>query len=308
MPIPLTNLDDRTYADLMEEMKALIPRYAPEWTDHNESDPGIMLVELFAWITEAMIYRLNRIPDASRIRFLKLLGAPLNEADIPAESLEAADLDELQAQTVKALRKRWRAITAEDFERLVLENRELGIARAKCLPQLNIEAEEPFRSRPGHVTVLVIPHSQANAKRCVSEVYQFLDQRRLITCRHHVVLPGSTPVRIRAEVAGISGMQRHRIRGLVTERLREFFHPLRGGPDREGQGGWPFGRDVHVSEVFQVIEETSGVEHVESMELLTKDESGAWIDSGDHIHVAINNVVAFEPHSHDIRIIETETF
>ncbi len=303
MPIPLPNLDDRTYADLMEEMKALIPRYAPEWTDHNESDPGIMLVELFAWMTEAMIYRLNRIPDASRIRFLKLLGAPLDEAGIPSDALGASDLDELQAQTVKALRKRWRAITAEDFERLVIENRDLGIARAKCLPQLNIEAEEPFRSRPGHVTVLVIPHCQANAHRCVSEVYRFLDQRRLITCRHHVVLPGSTPVRVRAEVAGISGIQRHRIGKLVTQGIGEFFHPLRGGPDREKQGGWPFGRDVHVSEVSHIIEETSGVDHVESIGLLTRDENGAWIDSGNHIHVPINNIVAFESYSDDIRII-----
>lgn len=74
MPIPLPNLDDRTYADLFAEMRALIPRYAPAWTDHNDSDPGIMLLQLFAWLTEGTIYRLNRIPLASELGFLKLLG------------------------------------------------------------------------------------------------------------------------------------------------------------------------------------------------------------------------------------------
>ena len=74
MPIPLPNLDDRRYSDLVEEMQTLLPRYAQEWTDHNVSDPGIMLIELFAWLTEALIYRLNRIPEASVARMVELLG------------------------------------------------------------------------------------------------------------------------------------------------------------------------------------------------------------------------------------------
>ena len=80
MPIQLPNLDDRRYGDLFAEMRALIPRYAPEWTDHNESDPGIMLLELFAWLTEALIYRINRIPGASEVRFLELLGMTMQPA------------------------------------------------------------------------------------------------------------------------------------------------------------------------------------------------------------------------------------
>jgi Baseplate J-like protein len=74
MPIPLPNLDDRRWTDLVEEGRSLIPLYAPEWTDHNASDPGITLLELFAWVSEANIFRLNRIPDRHRRRFLALLG------------------------------------------------------------------------------------------------------------------------------------------------------------------------------------------------------------------------------------------
>ncbi len=75
MAIPLLNLDDRTFQDMMAEVQALIPRHAPAWTNRNLSDPGVTLLELFAWVTEAMLFRINRVPDASRQRFLELLGA-----------------------------------------------------------------------------------------------------------------------------------------------------------------------------------------------------------------------------------------
>lgn len=74
MPLLLPNLDDRSWADLADEGRALIPVYGPEWTDHNASDPGITLVELLAWITETDIFRLNQISDAERLRFLALVG------------------------------------------------------------------------------------------------------------------------------------------------------------------------------------------------------------------------------------------
>lgn len=74
MPIPLPNLDNRRWPDLTEEARALIPLYAPEWTDHNVHDPGITLIELLAWMTEAKLYQINRIPDKYKWKLLKLLG------------------------------------------------------------------------------------------------------------------------------------------------------------------------------------------------------------------------------------------
>jgi hypothetical protein len=85
MTIPLENLDDKTYADLVKESLARIPVYAPQWTDWNESDPGITLIELLAWLTEMQIYSLNRIDDRSRLKFLKLLGVPRPYPPMPAE-------------------------------------------------------------------------------------------------------------------------------------------------------------------------------------------------------------------------------
>ena len=77
------NLDDRTWQNLVDEMRGLIPRYAPRWTDQNPSDLGITLIELFAWLVESLTYRLNRVPEKNYIAFLRLLGITRNPA-VPA--------------------------------------------------------------------------------------------------------------------------------------------------------------------------------------------------------------------------------
>ena len=68
------NLDDRTWQEIVDQARALIPTYAPDWTDHNPSDLGITLIDLFAWLVEGLIYRLNRVPEKSLIEFLNLIG------------------------------------------------------------------------------------------------------------------------------------------------------------------------------------------------------------------------------------------
>ncbi len=74
MPLPLPNLDNRTFADLTLELRSLIPRYDKAWTNHNPSDPGITLIELFAWLAEMLMYRMNRIEKGNYLTFLDLIG------------------------------------------------------------------------------------------------------------------------------------------------------------------------------------------------------------------------------------------
>ena len=74
MSLPVPNLDDRKFQDIVDEAKRLIPSYCPEWTNHNLSDPGIALVELFAWMTEMTLFRLNQVPDVFYTHMLNLLG------------------------------------------------------------------------------------------------------------------------------------------------------------------------------------------------------------------------------------------
>jgi predicted phage baseplate assembly protein len=74
MSLPVPNLDDRTFQDLVDEAKRLIPRYCPEWTNHNLTDPGVALIELFAWMTELALFRLNQVPDAFYTHMLNMIG------------------------------------------------------------------------------------------------------------------------------------------------------------------------------------------------------------------------------------------
>src|SRR5690242_20060924 len=86
MPLPNPILDNRSYQQLRDELVRRIPVYAPEWTDHNASDPGITLIELFAFLGENLLFRFNQIPEATKLAFLKLLQIPLRPA-VPARSL-----------------------------------------------------------------------------------------------------------------------------------------------------------------------------------------------------------------------------
>jgi len=74
MALPAVNLDDRTFQDIVDEAKRLIPRYTPEWTNHNLSDPGVALIELFAWMSEMVLFRVNQVPDRLFVHFLNLVG------------------------------------------------------------------------------------------------------------------------------------------------------------------------------------------------------------------------------------------
>lgn len=77
MALTAPNLDDRRFQNLVDDAKRLVMARCPEWTDHNVSDPGVTLIEAFAYMTDQLIYRLNRVPDKHYIRFLDLIGLRL---------------------------------------------------------------------------------------------------------------------------------------------------------------------------------------------------------------------------------------
>ena len=77
MTLQTPNLDDRKFQDIVSEARSKIPLYCPKWTDYNLSDPGITLIELFAWMVDMLLYRLNRVPDKNYIKFMELIGIHL---------------------------------------------------------------------------------------------------------------------------------------------------------------------------------------------------------------------------------------
>ncbi|MCT4354413.1 putative baseplate assembly protein [Streptomyces sp. Je 1-79] len=77
MALPSPNLDDRRFQQLVDEAKRYVQQRSPEWTDHNVSDPGVTLIETFAYMVDQLLYRLNRVPDKNYSAFLDLLGVQL---------------------------------------------------------------------------------------------------------------------------------------------------------------------------------------------------------------------------------------
>lgn len=83
-------IDDLAYETLLAEAKARIPVHNPDWTNYNDADPGITLLQLFAFMTDSLLYRANLVPERNRRTFLRLLGLRQRSA-VPAEGLVAFD-------------------------------------------------------------------------------------------------------------------------------------------------------------------------------------------------------------------------
>jgi hypothetical protein len=77
MTLPVPRIDDRDYSRILGDALARIPVHTPEWTNFNEADPGVTLLQLFAFMTDSLLYRANLIPERNRLKFLELLGIPL---------------------------------------------------------------------------------------------------------------------------------------------------------------------------------------------------------------------------------------
>lgn len=77
MALPAPDLDDRRFQQLVDDAKRMVMARCPTWTDHNVSDPGVTLIETFAYMTDVLLYRLNRVPDRLYLKFLELIGLQL---------------------------------------------------------------------------------------------------------------------------------------------------------------------------------------------------------------------------------------
>ena len=77
MTLDAPRLDDRAFQDLVDDAKRYVRERCERWTDHNVSDPGVTLIEAFAWMTDLMLYRLNRVPERSYLKFLEMIGVTL---------------------------------------------------------------------------------------------------------------------------------------------------------------------------------------------------------------------------------------
>ena len=212
MPIGLPNLDDITYDDLVAEAVARIPGLTDAWTDFNPTDPGIVLVEMFAWLTEMLIFQTNQVTDHQRLTFLKLLNGPDRSTSLIAETVTESDLDKSTANklldllypetpasgarrppdpidlavvdagvraTITAIRRVERVVTTADYEARVLRKFKDKVARVKAVPRRDLESggNGGQANESDHMSVLVVPHHFVVTNAMLAA----LDTRRLHT-------------------------------------------------------------------------------------------------------------------------------
>ena len=163
MPIKPPNLDDRRYDDIVREARALIPQYCPEWTNLGDADPGMTLVQLFAWMTEMTIFRLNRVPDKTYVHFLNFIGEERREAH-PARVPLTFELQTPDAGTVelpaftRCSTKQQRGVDALHYlttDRLTVHDcavERIVVVRAGEQPMVR---EIPFQTEEEHDQVLL---------------------------------------------------------------------------------------------------------------------------------------------------------
>ena len=79
--IKIPNLDDQKYDDIVETARRKVMQIFPDWSNFNPSDPGLTILELFAWLKEMQQYHLNHISHIGVLSCLLLLGiTPLKAA------------------------------------------------------------------------------------------------------------------------------------------------------------------------------------------------------------------------------------
>lgn len=272
MPLKIPDMDDRSFTDLVEEGRSLLSRYAPEWTNHNPSDPGITLIELLAYFTEILIYRLNRVTRENKIKFLQLLGmADPAEQRYPADrNTPVEEVDKALIKAVQRLREPRRAVTAEDYEKLaqkltaciVLEEPEM--IRTCCFPRQNLESDEKTADRPGHLSLVIVPGSDLEPDELeylTWKVRNELEPMRLLTTQLHVVKPFYVwlSIWIKIHVKSDSYLQK------VHDRALEDFQKLVN----------PFGRSVYISEIWAILKKIENVDFVKDVGILKVAETSA---------------------------------
>jgi hypothetical protein len=260
MPLNLPILDDRTYADLVREGMELIPAYAPGWTNHNASDPGITLLELFAYLAEIYLYRIDRVSATNRAKFLKLLaGGNTPTADDPL----------LHAAVVET-RTPSRAVSAADFEVLAMDAvRQAGhatdVTRVHCFARRNFEASHPAerqRDRPGHITVLFVPADPRLPDSTMAAIAQAiahaLEPKRLLTSRVHVVAPHYVDIGLHIRVA-VAASRAAALEGAIRHAVEQQYRL------------WPLGRSVYASDLYRQVAGIHGVLRVMSVDWTAGD-------------------------------------
>ena len=209
-------------------------------------------------------FRINKI-GLGDIEGINLKMATGGKAEEPIE--------DAKARAKRDFRSRYRAITSGDYEKLALSTPGLRVARAKAIP--NYRPDYPCITAPGMVTVVVVPYTREEtvipvpSTGFLQTVSNHLDELRLITTDVHVIGPEYVKISVKCTVHPRKRSCPDKVEQRVQEALEKFLDPLQGGPDG---GGWPFGRAVFPSEIYQAIEKVEGVDYATAVSIIAEGQ------------------------------------
>ena len=174
-------------------------------------------------------------------------------------------IEEVLKKAPKRIKHRNRAVTAEDYEWLAMDV--MGVARAKCIPNLSDKAYEP-----GYVSVIVVPESSEDEPKPSPELIKRVGEYLKARCpaNSNLIVAGPTYVRVsvKAEVYVASLDLASKVKFEAVKRLKQFLHPLYG---YKGDG-WEFGKMPCTSDIIALLEEIPGVDHVENVSITVKGD------------------------------------
>jgi hypothetical protein len=244
----------------------------------------------------------NQIPDKNVEMFLNLLNGQTTSSNT---TLSGQDLQESLRTTLLDLRQPYRAVTPQDYEQLTLIDwhqtetaKKLGnggrVQRVKCLPQVNLTSDQPKEKTfaSAHISLVILPEKQDQDSNTLKyALWNFLDQRRLLTTQLHVVEPEYVEVTITTTLKLKEGVTASGVRPIVYEAIQTFFDPRVGGAQQQG---WPFGRDVYISELYTLLDLVPEVDYVEALNLKSRnqeDESATQTNTNEKIEVKDHQLV-----------------
>lgn len=187
----------------------------------------------------------------------------------------------LLARAPLALRHGGRAVALNDYEDLArLASPE--VARAKTVPLRRLQ-DDPLSSTPaaGAVSVLIVPSSTAAkplpSSGLTARVEDFLQANSTPTATVAVVGPLYVRVDVSVEIGIITLEGASGVEAAVQDTLSRFLHPLTGG--RDG-AGWNFGRQPYSSDLYAIISDVPGVDHIRSLSIGQVEEPAGALATG----------------------------
>ena len=263
-----------SFDELLQMGLSLIPAYAPDWTNHNPSDPGITLVELLAYISEILIYRALRVTPDAKLNLLRLLAGPAaSGSDLFGQPSHV--IDEAIRRCAQSMARAGCAVTPGDFERIaraLIETHPGGVRRFRlqCLPQAALRRpgsmqETVAAEMPTDVSLVVTlePDIPAHTRDAIMDAVQAeLNAHCLLTSRAHVVAAVDLHVGIGCRISPIPGVTLADAADAVDAALRRRFDILE--PTASDDSG-PFGRTLHLAQVAAAIDRTPAVDYVEDV-------------------------------------------